>query len=124
MDEETKKILLEVFSILDFSEEEKKKALLDFQKKIAMEVLRLTQHELSREDQEFIANEGSKINDPQHPMVAKIREKLKNLHSVEEYRTMTRGIFKELLPQYVRYMSDSLSAEKVDLLDACLKKLA
>ncbi len=123
MDRETKEILLELFSILGFSDEEKKSALTDFQKKLAMELLRMVQDELPEEYREFVATEGAKITDPGHPMVLKIQIELKKLHTMDEYFEMSRGILKKLLPDYIRHMSEGLSAEKIELLENCLKKI-
>lgn len=124
MDEEIKKLLADVFSILDFSDEEKSKALMDFEKKVASEVLQSITQELPMEYREFLVGEGLRMTDPQNPMVLKMKEFIKNLHGKEEYQARARKIFEKLFKEYINYMRDGLSADKVDLLDKRLKEFA
>lgn len=121
MDEESKNVLLQIFAVLGFSEEENKKALLDFQKKIASELLRSVQGELPRKYREFIAKEGPAVTDASHPMVVEIRNALRSMHGDEEYRAMGKAILKQLLPGYADYMAKGLSEEKSALLRKLLK---
>ena len=111
MDEEAKKVLADIFDVLGFSDSEKKEAMLDFQKKVAAEILRSVQDKLPQEQRDFIVKGGVALNDPQNPMVGVVRETLKGLYSVEEYRAKGKEILYKLLPVYADYMGQDLSEE-------------
>lgn len=117
MDEESKKLLADIFSALEFSDEEKKAALLYFEKKIASELLRSIKSELSKEYQQFISGEGARVTDPMNPMVIEMKDAIKKLHSKEEYLAKSKKIFKQVFGDYVDYMKQGLSADKAALLE-------
>jgi hypothetical protein len=123
MDEETKKVLAELFDALGFSADEKGKALLDFQKKVAAEILRSVQDKLPQEQRDFITKGGAASNDPSNPMVNTMRETLKGLYSVEEYRAKAKEILRKLLPVYTDYMAQGMSEEGASRLKRIVQKL-
>jgi vacuolar-type H+-ATPase subunit H len=123
MNEKLKKLLLDIFAVLEFSEEEKKIALLDFEKKVAAEILRSVQDELPANYREYIERNMSKADNAADPMVGKIREELRRLHSKEEYQKMGGEILNRLLPKYIEYMGTGLSAEKQQLLEEKIRNL-
>ncbi len=111
MDEDSRKILTELFISLGFSEKEQKKALLDFEKKVATEILMSVHDKLSREQRDFLAKDARKITDPNDARLIPIKNDLKNLHSAEEYQKMSKEILRKLLPRYVDYMGQGMSEE-------------
>ncbi len=108
---ELRKSLSEIFSILGFSDEQIDKAVQDFQKRIAFELLESVKNELSTEYREFIERTAKDAIDPRHPMVLTIKKELERLHSKEEYLEKSRTILNGLIHKYADYMSRGLSAE-------------
>ncbi|MBI4087209.1 MAG: hypothetical protein HY434_00040 [Candidatus Liptonbacteria bacterium] len=124
MSPESQKLLMDVFSILGFSEEEKGKALLDFKKKIAAEVLKSIKPELPEEYRNFLAKEGSRVTDPRHPMVVKMKAFLQELHSKEEYQAKEKKSFIGIFKDYIEYMKQGVNAETAVLLDQKTKDVS
>ena len=123
MDEAVKKVLMELFDALGFSDVEKNEAMLDFQKKVAAEILRFVQDKLPAEQRDFIAQGGTALNDSHNPMVGVVRETLKGLYTVEEYRAKAKEILRKLLPVYVDYMAQDMSEEERMRLAGIVRKL-
>jgi transposase-like protein len=121
MDEDCRKLLLDIFAVLNFSEEEKKKAVLDFEKLLASELLRSMEHELPERLRDQLAENGSAITDPHDPAVTALRETIKKLHPKEEYLAQSKAILQKILPSYLDHVAQNLSAEKKALLEERIK---
>jgi len=125
MDTESKKVLDDLFSILELPEDKREASLLMFRKKISEEVLNRVKGELPQEYQDFIEKEGRNITDPHHPMVTLIRGMLKNLHTDKEYEVMAHESLKSILPEYVAKASQmNIGAEKAAKLDERIKEFS
>ncbi len=125
MDNESKKLLEDLFSILELSDDKKEASFLMFKKKVAEEIMNRIKKDLPREYRDFIEKEGARITSPDHPMIKPIREELKKLHTDEEYKIMAHGILKDLLPEYVNRVSRmSISADKIARLEERIKNFS
>ena len=120
MDEEVKRVLMELFDALGFSDAEKEKALLDFKKKVAAEILRSAEDKLSKEQRDFAKQKNA---DPNDPRMKALQDALKNLYTVDEYRAKGRDILRKLLPLYVDYMAQDMSEEERMRLAGIVRKL-
>ena len=106
-----KKILFEIFDVLEFSETEKQEALEGFKKKIAVSLLASAKKELSKGHQDWIENHAASVN-PRDPKVAEIRDEIKSLYPKEEWYEKSRVSFKKILEEYVDFMSRDLNLDE------------
>lgn len=123
--EEFKQILLGVFDVLGFSEAEKTKALEDFKKKLAFELMNLLKGELSSEQQEWIENQvnrGIEVGQS-NSQIAEIQQTIQGLYSEEELYQKSKEIFRKMLQEYIQFMSSGLEADSVSKLDDLLARL-
>jgi len=105
---EFKKILFDTFGVLGFTEFEKEEALETFKKKLAFELLKSIQSELPQDQQEWL---GQTNPDMQDPKFNEIQEIIKNKYTKEQLYERTTPIFKNLLEDYVNFMSQDLEPD-------------
>jgi len=106
---EFKKVLFDIFDVLDFSDAEKEKALETFKKKLAFELLKSVQGELSQDQQEWLSQANPDIQDPKFK---EIQETIKNKYTKDQLYERTKLLFKKSLEDYVGFMSQDLGAEE------------
>lgn len=107
---EYKNILLEIFGVLGFSDIEKEEALKTFQKKLAFELLKSIQGELSQDQQDWLANGGKDMADP---VFSEIQKTIGEMYSEDVLHDKSKPLFKKLLSDYVEFMSEGLEPESV-----------
>ena len=106
---EFKKVLFDIFDVLDFSDAEKEKALETFKKKLAFELLKEVQGELPQDQQEWLSQANPDIQDQKFN---EIQEIIKNKYTKEQLYERTKPLFKKLLEDYVAFMSQGISIEE------------
>ena len=104
---EFKKILFEIFDILEFSEEEKQEALESFKKKLANDLFDSVKRELPQEQQSWIKDHMNSANS-RDPKIAEIQNTIKNLYPQEVLYEKSRAVFKKILEEYINFMSREL----------------
>ena len=102
---------------MGLSEEEKARAVEIFKKKTATEILKSVQGRLPEEYQYWIAEHLSANTDQSDPKVLEIKNKIGELFSETELSDLSRAALKKLVFDYIEFMSDGLSSEKVDKLN-------
>lgn len=107
---EYKNILLEIFSVLGFSDNEKEEALQTFKKKLAFELLKSVQGELPQNQQDWLANGSKNTNDP---IFSEIQKTIQEMYSQEVLYEKSKPLFKKLISDYVEFMSDGLDLESI-----------
>ena len=110
---EFKKVLEEIFHVLEFTEAEQIRAIEGFKKRLAFETLKAIQGKLPEDQKEWLNSGDAKMANPQNPEILKIQETIKSLFSEEEMYNITRPILKNLMQKYIDLMSRNASAEKV-----------
>jgi hypothetical protein len=124
MDEDSKKILDEIFTALELSPEVRRGFLVNVQQKLAGELLRTVAGELPEKYRQFAEKEAQVLDDPNHPMLGPIREELKKLHSVDDYKKINHTLLKRILPEYISLLTAKLglSGEKSEKLETIVAK--
>jgi len=110
---EYKKILFDIFSVLEFTDSEKEKALETFKKKLAFELLNSIKSQLSQDQQDWLNRPAPDVQDVKF---AEIQQTVKSMHTEEEWQKITKPIFKNILEDYVAFMSQDLESDKVSRL--------
>ena len=110
---EFKKILLEVFEVLGFYENEKAKALEGFKKKFAYELLKATKDSLPEEQQRLITRVvvNKEELSPNDPDILNFQKIFNDTYSEEKLNEISKPIFRRILGSYVDFMSSGLSEE-------------
>jgi hypothetical protein len=101
-----KEILDQIFAVLSLSEDEKQKVTFFFKKKLASGLWKKFQGEFSEEVQNWVASHPDAT--PDEPEVKALQEKMLSKHSEEEVFAASRGLFKNILEEYLVSMSDGL----------------
>ncbi len=114
-------MLFEIFDILEFSDSEKNAALESFKKKLANELLKSIQGELPKDQQEWVKQQtpNSGANDQK---ALEIKDLIKNRYPEKELFAKSRPVFKRLLEDYAKFMSQDLSQEKTGQLKDLVEK--
>lgn len=121
---EFKQILLDVFGVLGFSDAEKEKALENFKKKLAFEMMNSLKYELSAEQQEWIENPSGGVEVSKDDLkITEIQQTIQGLYSEEELYQKTKEIFRKILQKYIQFMSSDLEADSVSMLNGLLARL-
>ena len=118
---EYKKILLEVFDVLGFSEAEKEEALMDIKKKFASEMLKAVQGGLPQEHQDWISNNLSN-SEPDGTKAKEIHDAIKGIYTEEQLDKISHEIFGQILESYTSFMSKNLNADKIFEIDEIVSK--
>lgn len=113
---EYQKILLEVFDVLEVSEDDRLKYLDGFKRKLANELLLAASDALSVEQKEWLEKKMVSAA-PDDPQLLDIQKSIYKKYSVDDLVAKSRPIFKSMLEDYVRFMSKDLSAEKAERLE-------
>ncbi len=108
---EFKQILYEIFDVLGLSDQEKERANDIFKKKLAADLLASVQSELPQEDQQWIASQMSHPN-PADPKIAEVKARIGGLFSETALYDRSRIVFKKIVADYVKFMSEGLEEEK------------
>lgn len=114
---EYKKILYQIFDVLEFEEEDKASALESFKKKFANDFLKSIESELSSEHREWIS-ENLKNDNPSETKVEEIQNAIQGMYSQAEFLERSHKVFKHILDEYIAFMSKGLSFEKTSQLDS------
>src|SRR3989344_5942185 len=117
---EYKKILMEIFGVLEFSDTEKEEALLTFKKKLAFELLKSIQGELPQNQQDWLAKQSQDMNDP---VFSEIQQTIQGMYNQEALYEKSKPIFKNIVLDYVEFMSEGLEPESVTKLKEIANKL-
>ena len=117
---EYQKILYDIFAVLEFSDEEKAHALESIKKKLAYDLLMSLKGELPGEQQKWL-DDNLKTADSSDPKVVEIQDTIQNTHSLDELREKSHNVFKQILVDYVTFMSRDLSYEKQSQLNAIVE---
>ena len=119
---EYKKVLWEVFGVLDFFEHEKERALEGFKKKFANALLMEIRDCMSDEQKQWIAKVATdKQYDKSDPKVVEIQQAIDSTYSKEEFNKVSREVFKKILSSYVNFMSQKMP-EKSSKLNGILSR--
>ena len=117
MNGEFKKILYQIFDVLEFSEEDKAYALESFKKKFANDFLKSIEGELPSEHREWIS-ENLKNDNPSETKIEEIQNAIQGRYSQSELLERSRKVFKHILDEYIVFMSKGLSFEKTAQLNS------
>lgn len=109
-----KMVLLAIFDILQFSDEEKNQALDDFKKKLAAELMDETKNSLPKSQQEWILNNSAsaKRNDP---AVKEVQEAIAKHYPAEIMRLKIEQTFRRILKEYIDFISRDLRLDQQTL---------
>ena len=119
---EYKKVLYDIFDVLELPEEDRSHALESVKKKFANDFLVSMQGDLPHAQQKWL-EQNIKTASANDPKVIEIQDTIQNMHSLDELRIMSHKVFKEILENYVDFMSKSLSNEKQSQLNDIVDKL-
>lgn len=117
---EYKNTLFEIFGVLGFSDAEKEEALQTFKKKLAFELLKSIQGELPQNQQDWLVNGGSDMNDP---VFSEIQKTIQETYSQEVLYDKSKPIFKKLVLDYVEFMAEGLDSESINKLKEIINNL-
>ncbi|MBI2674792.1 MAG: hypothetical protein HYX22_03625 [Candidatus Yanofskybacteria bacterium] len=114
---EYKRVLFDIFDVLEFMQSEKEEALETFKKKLAFELLESVKGELPQDQQGWLSQAAPDMGDPKF---VEIQNTIKGMYTNEQLYEKSKPIFKKLLEDYVAFMSQGISIEEV----AKLKEIA
>lgn len=117
---EYKNILFDIFGVLGFSDNEKEGALQVFKKKLAFELLKSIQRELSQDQQDWIATGSQDTNDP---IFSELQKTIQEKYSQEVLYEKSKPMFKKLVSDYVEFMSEGLDSESTAKLKEIVNNL-
>ncbi len=118
---EYKRILWEIFDVLNFFEPEKEEALEGFKRKFANQLLMEIRGCLSDEQRDWIAGVAiEKKYDKNDPNVTEIQRVIDSAYPKEKMGQTSKMVFKKILASYVGFMSQKISTEKSEKLNQIL----
>ena len=85
-----------------------------FKKRLAKELLHLLLNELTEDQREWIKIQQQQKSSPDtdDPKILEIQNTIKGLYSKEELHAKSRPLFKKILEDYVKFMSEDLDERK------------
>jgi hypothetical protein len=110
---EYKKILYEIFDVLELYEHEKEKVLEGFKKKFATEMLMEIKDSLTDDQKNWIADVSVKKEyNKDDPRIAETQKTINDTYPPEKMDKTARVVFKRILISYSNFMASKLSPEK------------
>lgn len=117
-----KKILTEIFDALEFSEKEKSDAHTDFEQELAGALYEKTQNALSDEQKQWLKENGSSLKGDE-PELLDVRETISSTYSNDDIKALSKPLFKEIVSEYIDYMSRDESDELKEKLESIATRL-
>lgn len=112
---EYKKILWEVFDVLDFFDHEKGKALEAFKRKFANQLLLEIKDSLSDEQRRWIDEAAEKkYYDKEDLRIGEIQKTIDFFYSKDKMDEVSTRVFKKILISYVDFMTQRVDAQRVE----------